>query len=93
MPLLQVPLLLGTTVLKGVQGWRRKRRLKRHATEFSLLQPRKEVTLEWDSLHCTLADKDGNERQLLQDMQGCAKPGRCAGSRLPAGRLSAPARL
>ena len=80
-PCSQVPLLVGTTVFKGLQGWRHKRRLKRKATESSLLQPRREVVLEWDNLQCTLRDKQGKERQLLQEMQGCAKPGRCVEGR------------
>lgn len=76
-----MPLLVGTTVLKGLQGWHQKHRAKRVATERSLLGldgPSKDVTLEWDELQCTLTDKEGKERRLLQDMRGSAQPGRCA---------------
>ena len=72
----QVPLLLGTTILKGFQGWRHKRRMKRRVTDPNLAQNRKEVTLEWDSLECTLTDKQGRQRILLDNLQGSARPGR-----------------
>ncbi len=71
-----MPLLLGTTILKGFQGWRHKRRMKRRGTDPNLAQNRKEVTLEWDSLECTLTDKQGWQRILLDNLQGSARPGR-----------------
>ena len=76
----QVPLLVGTTVLKGLQGWRQKRKLRREATAGNLLREGgvREVALEWEGLECTLADKEGKTRALLQGMAGAARPGRCA---------------
>ncbi|GAB4820462.1 hypothetical protein N2152v2_007508 [Parachlorella kessleri] len=81
----QVPLLLGTTILKGFQGWHHKRRMKRRGTDPNLAQNRKEVTLEWDSLECTLTDKQGWQRILLDNLQGSARPGRLLAIMGPSG--------
>lgn len=74
----QIPLAIGTAVLKGVQAIRRKKHITRHA---SSLQDADKVTLEWSQLTCTLKTtaekKDGTkQRLLLDDLHGVAQPGR-----------------
>ncbi len=36
----------------------------------------KQVTLEWDSISCTITTKKGGTKEVLQDVSGEAKPGR-----------------
>ena len=69
----QIPLAIGTAVLKGVQNFRRKNRAKRVA---SSLIVNDEVVLSWSNLSCTLDEKNGSERILLDDLNGAALPGR-----------------
>lgn len=69
----QIPLAIGTAVLKGVQNLRRKNRAKRVA---SSLVASDEVVLGWSNLSCTLTEKNGNERLLLDGLHGTALPGR-----------------
>lgn len=74
----QVPLVAATLLMKGVQGFGKRRRAKRavKATDGKAEGPQ-EVTLEWSRLSCSLTDrKAGTKRVLLQDMSGSATPGR-----------------
>jgi ABC-type multidrug transport system ATPase subunit len=70
----QIPLAIGTAIVKSVAGLRHKERLKRAASAAVVSE---EVTLEWSALTCTLSDKKGiSERVLLDAIQGKAEPGR-----------------
>lgn len=71
----QIPLALGTAIVKGVTGLRHKKRLERAAASAAALAT-DEVTLEWSALTCTLSDKSGTERILLDGIQGKAESGR-----------------
>ena len=74
----QVPLVIGTLLVKGVQGLGKRRRAKRAVKGGDgKAEGPQEVTLEWARLSCSLTDKkDGTKRMLLQDMAGSATPGR-----------------
>jgi len=72
-PQKQIPLAIGTALLKGVQNFRKKKR-ERIA---SILNPATdEVELVWSALSVTLKEKDGDERVLLDKLHGKASPGR-----------------
>jgi ABC-type multidrug transport system ATPase subunit len=69
----QIPLAIGTAVVKGIKGLHRK---KRERIASSLTTATDEVELSWSELSCTLKEKDGKERILLDKLHGTASPGR-----------------
>jgi len=69
----QVPLVICSALIKGIQGIRKKQRAQNIANSRDAGD---DVVLEWSQLTCTLEEKNGNERFLLQDIQGFARPGR-----------------
>lgn len=70
----QIPLAIGTALVKGVQNLRRKKR-ERIASSLNAAAT-DEVELVWSALSVTLKEKDGNERVLLDKLHGKASPGR-----------------
>lgn len=69
----QVPLLVGTSIWKWLRG--RKKRAQEGAASRRAAS-NSGTTLEWAQLTCTLQDKEGGTRTLLDDLQGRALPGR-----------------
>ena len=74
----QVPLLVGSSLLKWLQARRRRRSENGAAVEIA---PVNGTTLEWAHVTCELKEKGGNTRTLLDELQGRALPGRCASRR------------
>ncbi|EFN58398.1 hypothetical protein CHLNCDRAFT_56833 [Chlorella variabilis] len=84
----QVPLALATAAVKGLQGLRRRRKLRRAASSAGVLGAgaSNEVLLEWRDVTCVLKDKKtGAERLLLHGVSGSAAPGRLTAIMGPSG--------
>ncbi|KAL4853430.1 ABC transporter G family member 7 [Chlorella vulgaris] len=85
----QVPLALATAAVKGLQGLRHRRKLRRAASSSGgMLEGGglSEVQLEWRDLTCTLAGKKGgSSRLLLNQVSGCAAAGRLTAIMGPSG--------
>lgn len=80
----QIPLAIGTAVVKGLSTFRRN---KRERIASSLNSGTDEVELAWSELSCTLKGKDGKERILLDRLQGSASPGRLLAICGPSGKF------
>jgi len=82
----QIPLAIATTAIKTIQrALKRRKKEKRRrqdATDISSSSSSSSnpgqcgVTLQWSRLSCTLTDNHGNQRPLLKNIKGSAKPGR-----------------
>lgn len=87
LPQYQIPLLVGAVAVKGVRALCNRRKNKNSAKVASNgndgpSDSDGNVTLAWKNITCTLTDKHGKTRKLLDGMSGSARPGRSV-PRLP----------
>ena len=76
---MQVPVAIGSVSIGLVRHLVQKKRKPKRRNGQSRERDeagQKQVTLEWDSISCTITTKKGGTKEVLRDVSGEAKPGR-----------------
>lgn len=74
----QVPLLFGSAglgILRAIKG-RRKASRPKDLEDGSISQNVSKVNLDFEHVHCSIVNKKGEEKVILQNVSGEAKAGR-----------------
>lgn len=80
----QIPVLAGTAAVSVFRGLKNRHSKKREAATKSLDNgsagngaAKQHVHMAFERVHCSITDKRGNTKTILDNVSGTAKPGRC----------------
>lgn len=84
---MQVPVAIGSASIGLVRHLVRKKKQRKssRSSREGDEAGQKQVTLEWDSISCTLTTKKGGTKNILQNVSGEAKPGKLLAIMGPSG--------